>query len=288
MREWIRRVVQKLKDDDILTQSAGIAYYLVFSIFPLALLFVTLLAFVPVKNLDAHLLDLIGRALPPDVVDVVRDHVLQLVQTRRSGLFTLGTILTVWSASAATRATIRSLNRTFGVKETRPWWANQLRAIGLTLGLALLLVVALALLAFGPAIGTKIARSIGLGRHFGVAWVTLRWPLVFVVASAGSSLLYYFGPNVDHDFRWLTLGGLFSTVAWVAASFGLTAYVREAHFDSTYGVLGGFMLLLLWFYLTGLGFLLGGVLNAMIQEARAQERPETGCFEAGPPINSMA
>ena len=109
---------------------------------------------------------------------------------------------------------------------------------------------------------------IGLGSAFERTWQILQWPVACVLASIGIALVYYFAPDVDQHWTWLAPGTIFATILWLGASLGFRYYVvNVTHYTETYGALGGAMVLLLWFYMSGFVLLLGAVMNAKIEHA---------------------
>src|SRR3984957_15884694 len=87
------------------------------------------------------------------------------------------------------------------------------------------------------------------------------------------ALFYYFGPEVKvRQWRWLTPGSALGMLGWLVASLGLRLYVHYFNnYSATYGALGAVIILLTWFYMSGLMLLLGGEINSEI-EAAVQEK----------------
>jgi hypothetical protein len=113
-----------------------------------------------------------------------------------------------------------------------------------------------------------IADQTFLGPAFEWTWKILQWPLVFALASSGIALIYYFAPDVEQDWIWLTPGSLFATTIWLLASLGFKYYVTNmGTYVETYGAIGGVMVLMLWFYISGLAILIGAEMNAEIEHA---------------------
>ena len=118
-------------------------------------------------------------------------------------------------------------------------------------------------------------RSPALGPVFEWTWKILQWPLVFALASTGIALIYYFAPDVEQDWIWLTPGSVFATTVWLIASLGFKYYVANmGAYVETYGAIGGVMVLLLWFYLSGLAILIGAEMNAEIEHASPYGKDE--------------
>ncbi len=144
----------------------------------------------------------------------------------------------------------------------------RLIAIALTIGVALFVLASFALIIIGPQLADPIADAVGLGSAFETAWRIFQFPLACLLASVGIALVYYFAPDVDQHWTWLVPGTIFATALWLGASLGFRYYVMNAtHYTETYGALGGAMVLLLWFYMSGFVLLLGAVMNAKIEHA---------------------
>ena len=177
-------------------------------------------------------------------------------------------LIAVSSSSAAMVAIIDTLNTAYDVEEGRPWWKVRLTAILLTIGVAMFILVSFALLLVGPTLATTLAESMNLGPAFEWTWKVLQWPVLFALASLGIALIYYFAPDVEQDWVWLTPGSIFATTLWLAASLGFKYYVVHwGNYTETYGLIGAVMILLLWFYISGLVILVGAEMNAEIEHA---------------------
>jgi membrane protein len=107
-----------------------------------------------------------------------------------------------------------------------------------------------------------------LGPVFTWTWKILQWPLVFALVAAAVALVYYFAPDAEQDWLWITPGSVLATMLWIVASLAFRFYVTNfASYNETYGALGGVMVLLLWFYVSGIALLVGAELNAEIEHA---------------------
>jgi membrane protein len=107
-----------------------------------------------------------------------------------------------------------------------------------------------------------------MGPAFAWAWKIVQWPVVFVLIATAVALLYYFAPDAQQDFVWITPGSVLATVLWILASLGFRYYVTNfGSYNETYGAIGGVMVLMLWFYVSGIALLIGAELNAEIEHA---------------------
>ena len=265
--ELLKRTGKEVMDDDCLGMAAQLAYYLALALFPALIVIVSLVCDLPWSVLDG-LISTINRVAPGEIVKLVQDQITELANGNSGGLLTIGVLGAVWTSSSAIVSIVSTLNRAYEVTESRPWWKVRLVAMALTLGLALFIVGSLVLLLAGPTITAYIEANTGFGSNAATAWSILHYPLVFALALLGIAFIYYFAPDVDQDWVWITPGSIVACCLWLVVSLGLKIYVTEfGNFNETYGALGGAAILLLWMYLTGLAILVGGELNAEIEHA---------------------
>ena len=123
------------------------------------------------------------------------------------------------------------------------------------------------LIVAGPTLAETIASRMQLGPVFKWAWWVLQWPVVFAFVVSAVGLVYYFAPDVEQDWVWITPGAILATLLWLGISLALKLYYQLMPNANAYGTIGGVMVLMLWFYVSGLALLLGAELNAEIEHA---------------------
>jgi membrane protein len=270
VKELGQRVIHEFQQDDCLGRAAQLAYYFLFALFPFFLVLTTLLGYLPVPNLMDRLLETLAGMLPGEALQLVQDHVRELVTNRRGGLLSLGLLAALWTSSSAVTAITESLNRAYDVEEGRPFWKVRLMAILLTIGLSVFIIVSLILLTFGPQIGGWIADKVGLGSVFKLAWNILRWPVIVGLIIVAMALIYYMAPDVEQEWQWITPGSVVAVIGWLLASLGFSFYVNNfGSYNATYGSIGAVIVLLTWMYVSGFFILVGGEINAEIEHAAA-------------------
>jgi membrane protein len=205
---------------------------------------------------------------PGDALRLVQENLHQLVTGERGGLLSFGILAALWTSSSALTALGDSLNRAYDGDEGRPFWKIRGIAILLTVGLSVFMLVALVLLTFGPPLGRWVADLVGLGEVFAVSWNLVRWPVIVGFLIIAMALLYYYAPDVEEEWKWMTPGSVFAVIGWLLTSLGFAFYVNHVgSYNATYGTIGAVIVLLTWMYLTGLFVLIGGELNAEIEHA---------------------
>src|SRR5688572_10083454 len=266
--ELFRRTIKDTIDDDCLGLAAQLAYYFFLALFPAVLFVLALASFFPLGNFIDDTVRLLRPVAPADVLGLFEEQLRRISNADSGGILTIGVLGALWSSSAAVVAIIGSLNRAYDIEEGRPWWKVRLTAIGLTIGLALLVLTSFTLIVAGPTIAERLATSLGLGTAFEWTWKILQWPLAFALVSTAVGLVYYFAPDAEQDWAWITPGAVIGTLLWLIVSLIFKFYVANfADYNATYGAVGGVIVLLLWFYISGLAILVGAELNAEIEHA---------------------
>lgn len=266
---FARQLWNRIFEDDVFGRAAQLAYYWLFSLFPLLIFLTALLAYLPApipRKLD-YWLSALDKVLPADAYRLIDTTFHQVTEKPRGGLLSFSILIAIWASSAGMEAIIGSINRAYHTTTLRSWWREKILSIALTLGLAGFVLSALSLIFFGESIGLRVARVLGEGAAFKTAFGLAQWPIVSILILIAVDLIYYFAPNIKHRWQWFTPGAVFAVVCWLLISFGFRYYVsRFGNYNATYGALGGVMVLMLWFYLTGIAILIGGEINALTKK----------------------
>lgn len=263
-----RTLVGAFYDDNCLGMAAQLAYYFFFALFPALLVLIAIASFFPYQTLVNDIVTTIGGFVPPDTLKIVVDQVAKISSTTQGGILTFGVLTALWSTSSAMTAIIGTFNTAYHIEDGRPWWKVRITAILLTLGMATFILIAFALILVGPTLAEHLAARFYLGPAFEWTWKILQWPIAFILASVAVAIVYYFAPDAEQEWVWLTPGSALATLLWLGASLGFKFYVANlSSYTATYGVVGTVMVMLLWFYISGLVLLIGAEMNAEIEHA---------------------
>ena len=275
-KDLFKRVIAEVQRDNCAVYAAALAYYFLFALFPFFLFLTALLAYLPIPNLMDQMMGLLASVIPGEALSLVQENIKKLVSQQRGGLLSFGIIAALWSSSSALTGISDGLNHAYDVEEGRPFWKVRGMAILLTAGLSVFLIASIILLMFGPQIGGWLAEFVGLGRAFQIAWNILRWPVILFLVSTAVAAIYYFAPDVDHRWKWITPGSVFAVIMWMLVSLGFSYYVNNfGSYDKTYGSIGAIIVLLTWMYVSGFVILVGGEINAEIEHAGAEDKAES-------------
>jgi membrane protein len=266
--ELARRTWREIVDDDVLGLAAQLAFYFFLALFPAILFLLAVASFFPLSNITDDVARALGPFVSPQVLELTQEQMRRLADNEDGGLLTFGVAGALWSSSAALVSIVGALNRAYDIDEGRPWWKVRLLAVGLTLGVAMIVLVALSLILVGPTLAETWGRATGWGAPFEWTWLVLQWPLVFALVATGIGLIYYFGPDADQDWAWITPGAVAATVLWLCISLLFKLYVANfTDYEGSYGSVGAVIVVLLWFYVSGVAILAGAELNAEIEHA---------------------
>lgn len=263
--DYAKAIMEKYKKDNVPLLAAAQAYYYLLAIVPLL---VTSFAVLPYFKLDVNeVMTFLNRYLPSGIASTFEDNIISLVQTPKGGLLTIGIIGTLWAASSGVVAFMRSTNAAYEVEETRSFIVVRLTALLLTIGLVLAFAIALLLPVFGSVIISFLKPLLGMSQSFVIILQLIRWIISILVISVILLVLYRFAPNQKLSFKYIYPGALTASLLWLVISFGFSFYVSNfGNYSATYGSLGGMIILMIWFFLTGMILMIGAEINVLYHQ----------------------
>ena len=267
IRVHLKRIAQRVSQDEIFGRAAQLSYYFLLALFPLLLFLINILGYLAQEGtlFRDRLLLYLAAVMPVSAYQLVHATLDEISASSGTGKLSFGLLAALWAASNGMGAISDTLNTAYNVKETRSWWKVRLISVSLTVALALVILAALGIVLYGGTIGEKLAGRYGFGSLFTTLWTIVQWPIAIFFVLMVFNLIYNFAPNIQSSARrWITPGAFVALGLWLAVSFGFRGYL--GFFDSysvTYGSLGALIVLMLWFYLTGVAILIGGEVNSL-------------------------
>ena len=290
LKQVARRTWAGIDEDNIFGRASQLAYAFFSAIFPglIAISSLTGLVARSSHQLYIELLDYIGRLIPPTAFTLIMDTFRQTTSASTTSKATFGILVALFSASFGISALQDTLNTVYRVREERPFWKARLQAIGLTVLVAFMIVGALLIILAGDLGSRHLRTFVGRGQGVPVAFRIIAWTTASLIAAIAFEAMYYFCPDTQRrKWRWFTPGAMIALLGWLAGSVGLRIYLHFFNsYSVTYGSLGAVVILLLWFYITGVMILLGGEVNSEIEHAVAERKLESG-ESAMPPRSAM-
>jgi membrane protein len=273
--------------DDQMTQHAGaLTYYALMSLFPAALLALSLLGLLGEypRTYDAIIEYL--RPLTPEATLTAVDETLRYALERKSEAATalvVSVVFALYGTTGCLEAARRALNVVFEIKAGRSFLRRKAIDVLSTFVLMALVLVTLVLVFVGGRFARDLITFAGLGEEVARLWSYLRWPAALAAAMLVFAWIYYVTPDVEHrSWRWVTPGAFVGVVAWVTVSALFARYVATfPELSAVYGAFAGAILLVAWLWLSGVSLLFGAELDAEIE--REQE-----LMEGLPPEETLA
>jgi membrane protein len=270
-----KRTFKAMLSDNLLSRAAEMGYYFLFALFPMLVCASAILGLAArqAATIYDHLLRYLALVVPGSAYTMVIQTFNQTTAYASGGKLTLGLVAALWSASVGFASIQDGMNTVYSVKETRPYWMARGSAMLVTMLLGVMATLNLAVLLGGDLLAKIVYLHLwhhALALGAAVAVHLLQWSVASVMLLLQLSTIYYFAPDLkDKRWQWLTPGAAIAVVGWVVASVGFRAYLHFFNsFSIAYGSLGAVIVLLTWFYITGLMILLGAEINSEIEKAK--------------------
>ncbi|WP_017726419.1 YihY/virulence factor BrkB family protein [Halalkalibacterium ligniniphilum] len=271
-RPFFQQFFEQVKKDPLLDWAATLAYYFMLSIFPLMIFMLALLPYFPLN--PGQLYEFVNDYIPGELGELFTATVLEVVTEPQGGLLSIGILATVWSASNGVNALIRSINRAYNIEETRHFFQLRILSIVMTLGMIIVIVATLLMPVFGHVIIETLETFFLLPSDTASFLQILRWVIGIGLMTIVLMVLYALAPNVHLRLRDVMVGAIFATTGWQLISYGFSVYISNfGNYTATYGSLGGVIILMLWFFLSGLILVLGGEVNATLYRLHLKSQP---------------
>ena len=276
----LKRTFTEFSEDNMTDWAAALTYYGLLSLFPALIALVSIIGLVAdpatVTQKVTQIVSSLGRS---SAAQTFAGPIKSISSNKSAAgiLLVVSLAAALWSASGYVGAFMRAANIIYETPEGRPIWKLRPLQMLVTLVMIILMaVIALALVLSGPLVKI-VADPLGVGSTAVDVWNYGKWPVLILLVITMFSVLYYASPNVKlRGFRWVTPGVVLALVVWLLASVGFAFYVANfGSYDKTYGTLGGFVVFLMWMWITNVSLLLGMELNAERERARELEAGDT-------------
>ncbi|WP_249997436.1 YihY/virulence factor BrkB family protein [Actinoplanes sp. M2I2] len=268
----VKRTFKQFSEDNISDWAAALTYYGVLSIFPGALVLVSILGLLS-DNGQQTVQDTVGEIANNQQIEELVNTVLSQVKDTGTAGFAaiIGLVLAFWSASGYVAAFMRASNAVYDVPEGRPIWKTLPIRVGVTAVIGIMLILSAVIVIFTGDLARVVGEQIGLGGVAVTVWSIAKWPVLILLVSLMFAILYWASPNAKTGgFRWVSPGGIFAVLLWLVASGAFAIYLANfANYSKTYGTLGGVIAFLVWLWISNIAILLGAELDAELERGRA-------------------
>lgn len=281
-KDILARTYAEIGDDRLLALAAAVVFYGLLAIFPAVTALVSLYGlFASPATISDHVATL-ATFLPAGSFQIISDQIGRVVAKSDGKLtfaFVAGLALAVWSANAGIKAMLDALNVVYGEEEKRSYLTLNLVSLAFTLGAIVLALVAIGAVVVFPLMLDRL----GLADRAALLVSLLRWPVILVVLIATLAVLYRFGPSRREAlWQWVSVGSLFASLAWIAASAAFSFYLSNfGNYDAAYGSMGAAIGLMMWMWLTFIVILVGAELNSEVEHQTLRDTTTSGGMPIG-------
>ena len=267
---YIRDIWNDIEKKNLPLAAAGIAYYLLLSLFPALTLLGALLSYLPVQNGLWGATSFLGYVIPPQIMTPIVELLIR-ISPHRAALLSFGLITTLWLASIAFKGLILGLDMVHGSDVQRPLWQSRILALGLTIGVGILLLIGVLLTSVGTGLWAYFSKLVPIGSLWLHLGPYLQLVVAVLVLFAAIELLYVLGPSLPVSKRLTIPGAVAATIMWLALAWGLGLYFHyfgELKFAMFFGFLATPVAFMTWLYSSAIAILVGAEINLRLGLAR--------------------
>jgi len=252
-------------------QAAALAFYLLFTLFPL-LIFIS--ALLGLLELDvAAILQAMSTFLPEEVVGLAEVYLTYVAANRSPQLLLFGLFFSIYFPMRATNALMRSVRTAYHLGPPQGAAVHQLKTLLYTVLLITAVASTLVLMTVGDHLLSFAVEHFRLPSFAAELWVRLRFPVAGVVGYFALFFLYALAQDSRQPWRNIWPGTLAALAAWMGLSWLYAQYVDNfAHYSVLYGSIGAVIVLLIWLNLSAVALIMGAELNGTLISLRKDSR----------------
>ena len=248
--------------------AGNLAYLALMTLFPFFITAAAVLSILGQSRETQHAVASFLHVLPPDVGELLRKPITDVLAARTGSLLWLGGLVGLWTVGSFIDTIREIFRRAYGTRSTASMWRSRLRTTGAIIGSVVLVLISFLTQGLLTVAEQFIYRVLPWAQNL-AGWIGLsRLVPGVIMFGALYGLFYSVTPSKyrrDGSRKWP--GALFTALWWVGCTAGLPFVLANlGGYDLTYGSLAGVVVMLLFFYLIGLGFCFGAHLNAALAE----------------------
>ncbi|MBN3554129.1 YihY/virulence factor BrkB family protein [Fictibacillus nanhaiensis] len=245
--------------------SAQMAYYFLMSVFPFLLVIYSLLTYLPLK--EENILELVQPYAPESTYNLIDKTLSYTVMRQEGNLLSFSLIVTLWLSSMGFQSMKRIMNDAYQVRNDENMLKQILESLLLTVGFMLAVLFSVFVPLFEKILRVYL-EGIFSNLAFQKLWIIVQWGIGTVFLLLFFIMLYSFAPSIKLGFKKVLPGAFFATIGWQLVSMGFATYVSGSNYSALYGQVAGLVVLMLWFYLSAMIIILGGLLNTVVHPSK--------------------
>lgn len=241
--------------------SAQMAYYFLLSVFPFLFVIYSLLPFLPFS--EDYILTLIEPYAPDASYLLIKSTLNQLLTNQGQPYLSFSLLISVWLASMGFQSMKRILNIAYNVPTKESLVKQVIQGLLLTIGFMVVFLFSVVIPVLERMLRAYIA-DIFFNESFQRLWDFVQWGVGSFLIVTFFVILYYFTPNKNVKVKHVLPGALVATIGWQIISIQFASFVSKNDYSVFYGQLGGIVVLMIWFYMSAMIIIIGGLVNTII------------------------
>jgi len=261
---------QGISKGSLAARASSIAFSFFLAIFPMIIVFFTLIPFIPITDFQNLVLNFINNIIPDQAEIFIQSTLVDIIQRPRGKLLSLTFILAIIFATNGFHSIIEAFNNTYHTIETRSWIKQKLISSLLFFIISFILIISILLLTTSTLFLDFLVEKKILTSLITVYLLILgKWIILIGMFFFTISFIYYLGPSKSSKFRFISAGSSLATFLTLITTLGFNFYVSNfSSYNALYGSIGTLLIVLIWIYFNAIILLIGFELNASIHIAR--------------------
>ena len=263
--------------------AAEMGFMMVIGIFPFMLLLMAIFGWMGNKSYMDPILLALSNIMPEQAMNLILTVLSEVMIFEQGGMVAaIGIIVTIILSTNGIAVVLKGLNRAYKVEETRNFVYTRVLSFIMVFVNTLVLFLSINLIIFGKVFISFAVNHLHMSKQIAIMLLTLRWPVAFLALYIMAFLSYYILPDLrgNEAFKRASAlpGSLFFCTFWLVGSWGFSVYVNNLKtYNFVYGIIGAFIVLMIWLYYTSILLLIGGEINSQVYnqlERKAEEIKE--------------
>ncbi|WP_269411007.1 YihY/virulence factor BrkB family protein [Lentibacillus daqui] len=257
------RIIIRFFSERFYDQSAQMAYYFMLSLFPFLIFVFSLIGFLRVD--PDTILEMVEPFAPQATYNVIRNTLESILAKGQGQWLSFSLIAAFWLASMAIQSLVRSLNKAYKIRRNQSFFMQGIMTdLLITFGFMIVLSLSLVIPIVENIVRNFVLTKVTVEALWYRLWFFTKWGLGTLFLLFFFTILYKVIPSIHLPWKKVFPGAIFATIGWQVVSIGFAKYVGVSNYTELYGQLGSIIVLMIWFYLTAVVLLIGGLINASV------------------------
>jgi len=253
-------------------RAGSIAFSFFMALFPFALFILNLIPFIPIEGFQDDFLNFVADGVPPNTFYAIKNIINDILHNSHSGLLSSGFILSVFLMANGLNAILGGFENSKHVLVKRGFFHQYFVAVGMSLLLAFLLIITVAIIVVFEVFIQKLHATDFLSENIPLI-VMGRYAFLILMILMTTSILFKFGTKNQESRSFISIGSVFTTILTIISSYFFGVWViRFSKYNELYGSIGTLLIVMFYIWINCMILLLGFELNEVINKLKGQKR----------------